>query len=195
MEFCPNFATMSAIPSSGQKPGRVSRSVDFQDSPETDNVSGKESSLEEKLEVQQTSRVPFLRKLSRLAFSVVLIAIVGYVSYIYTPENERDAMEIVMRAEAKAFRLVKDDAPAITTIPLTSATPQSPFQEVFAVYAPVLTPEGVIDSTINSTGSSETSLIDAAADLTSCTQVLMVHDFAFSFGLPFVGMSWRNPKL
>lgn len=183
---------MSTIrPSSLSNPNsvKVARSVRFEDSSETTsttNLSEMQGSSEEKmgeLGTRRTSRLPSIRNMIRFTFFVAFSTLVGYLLLLYSAEDGRDAMEIVMKPN-----LVKKDGPTITTIPLTSATPQSPFQEVFQVYQPVLTPQGVIDSTINSTGSSETSLIDATTVATSCSQVLMVHDFAFSFGLPFVGM-------
>lgn len=59
--------------------------------------------------------------------------------------------------------------------------------ECFQVYQPVLTPSGVTDETVLGDGAENTTTIAAAASETSCEVVLMQHDFAFSYGLPFVG--------
>lgn len=129
-----------------------------------------------------------IRKTARNACLLVLVLIFGYLVYLKSTLDQPPLIEAISEIGESTFDLVKDDEPTLTSIPIVSATPQSPFLEVFQVYQPVLTPEGVVDSTINSTGSAETGAIDVSTVATSCSQVLMVHDFAFSFGLPFVGM-------
>lgn len=130
-----------------------------------------------------------VRKMAWIAFCLVLTCVLGYVVYLQSTFEHADIVQVIIESEGQRFDLVKNDAPTLTTIPLVSAAPQIPFQEVFQVHQPVLTPEGVVDSTTNLKGSVETSLIDVTREATSCSQVLMEHDFAFSFGLPFVGMS------
>lgn len=161
---------------------------DYLDTDDHNDISEKQALLMEntsKLEVQPARSI---KSWSRNTFFLVLVLIFGYLVYLKSTFDESEVIEKVLDFEKPAFDLVKDGEPTLTSIPLTSATPQSPFLEVFQVYQPVLTPEGVIDNTINSTGSAETGIIDATTVATSCSQVLMVHDFAFSFGLPFVGM-------
>ena len=59
--------------------------------------------------------------------------------------------------------------------------------EVFQVYQPVLTPTGATDETVMSNGTEDTTTIAPTTPETSCQVVLMQHDFAYSYGLPFVG--------
>ena len=59
--------------------------------------------------------------------------------------------------------------------------------EVFQVYQPVLTPTGATDETVMSNGTEDTTTIAPMTPETSCQIVLMQHDFAYSYGLPFIG--------
>jgi hypothetical protein len=65
--------------------------------------------------------------------------------------------------------------------------PSSPVLEVFQVYQPVLAPSGPTDQTIESDGSSNTTVIGSTEAFASCTQLLMEYSFGFSYGHPFVG--------
>lgn len=72
---------------------------------------------------------------------------------------------------------------------ISSAFPSSTaVLNVFQVYQPVLSPFGVVDNTINSDGSSNTTTLDASGQASGCTKLLMDHSFGFSYGHPFVGM-------
>lgn len=79
--------------------------------------------------------------------------------------------------------LEKYDAP-----PIPSATPS--VLEVFQVYQPVLTPEGLTDETIPSDDAEHKASLASASSGVSCQVLLMDHVFAFSYGQPFVGMLW-----
>lgn len=70
--------------------------------------------------------------------------------------------------------------------PLPSAT--ASVLNVFQVYQPVLTPEGVTDETILGDGAENTTSLASASPGASCQVLLMEHVFAYSYGLPFVGM-------
>lgn len=69
--------------------------------------------------------------------------------------------------------------------PSPSAT--SSVLNVFQVYQPVLTPEGVTDETILGDGAENTTSLASASSGASCQVLLMEHVFAYSYGLPFVG--------
>lgn len=170
-------------------PRTVRAEEDYMDPPSQDDIFEKQGLLSmensSKSGLQSTYSI---RKMARNTFFLVLVLIFGYLLYLKSTLDQPPVIETISEIGKTTFDLVKDDEPTLTSIPLVSSTPQIPFQEVFQVYQPVLTPEGVVDSTINSTGSAETGAIDITKEATSCSQVLMVHDFAFSFGLPFVGM-------
>jgi hypothetical protein len=70
--------------------------------------------------------------------------------------------------------------------PMASMT--SSVLNVFQVYQPVLTPEGVTDETVQGDGAENTTSLASASSGPSCQVLLMEHVFAFSYGLPFVGM-------
>jgi hypothetical protein len=70
----------------------------------------------------------------------------------------------------------------------------SPVLEVFQVYQPVLAPSGPTDQTIDSNGSSNTTIIGYAETSVSCTKLLMKYSFGFSYGHPFVGMFFRGQR-
>lgn len=78
------------------------------------------------------------------------------------------------------FDLVKYQAPS----PTPSATG---VLECFQVYQPVLTSSGATDETVFTDGLENTTTIDPVTSKSSCQVVLMQHDFAFSYGIPFVG--------
>ena len=74
------------------------------------------------------------------------------------------------------------------TAAASSATPTpTGVLEVFQVYQPVLTPQGATDETVLSDGQENTTSI-APASSSSCEVLLMDHIFAYSYGIPFVGM-------
>ena len=81
--------------------------------------------------------------------------------------------------------LVKDAVPGISVAPTPSPTS---LLEVFQVYQPVLTPQGAVDETTLIDGQDGTSTIASASSSDSCEVLLMEHDFAFSYGMPFVGV-------
>lgn len=84
-------------------------------------------------------------------------------------------------ASVSAFDLVKYQ--------VSSAAPSATgVLECFQVYQPVLTPEGITDDTVLSDGEQETTTIAPSAAEESCGVRLMQHDFAFSYGMPFIGM-------
>ena len=60
--------------------------------------------------------------------------------------------------------------------------------DVFQVYQPVLGPQGPVDETVSGSGQETTTTIDSASSSDSCEVLLMKYDFAYSYGLPFVGM-------
>jgi hypothetical protein len=68
----------------------------------------------------------------------------------------------------------------------TNSTP-SGLLDVFQVYQPVLTPKGVTDETVSANGQENTTAIASPSSSSSCEVLLMEHDFAYSYGLPFVG--------
>ncbi|RFU27789.1 hypothetical protein B7463_g8538, partial [Scytalidium lignicola] len=78
------------------------------------------------------------------------------------------------------------DASGTVTTTLTSPTPTGVL-EVFQVYQPVLTPQGITDETIESNGLENTTTIAPIESATSCELLLMDHSFGFSYGIPFVG--------
>lgn len=70
----------------------------------------------------------------------------------------------------------------------SSATPTpTGVLDVFQVYQPVLTPKGAVDETILSDGQENTTTIASVSSSSSCEVLLMKHDFAYSYGIPFVG--------
>lgn len=72
----------------------------------------------------------------------------------------------------------------------TGSTTSTVVLEVFQVYQPVLTPSGATDETTASDGSGNTTTISSAAAASSCEVLLMDHHFAYSYGEPYVGMSY-----
>jgi hypothetical protein len=68
-----------------------------------------------------------------------------------------------------------------------ASTPTGVLQ-VFQVYQPVLAPQGAVDETVLSDGQESTTTIASASSSSSCEVVLMDHEFAYSYGIPFVGM-------
>lgn len=77
---------------------------------------------------------------------------------------------------------------AVAGTSISSAIPSSTaVLNVFQVYQPVLGPVGVVDNTIESDGSSNTTVIDASEHSSSCAKLLMEYSFGFSYGRPFVG--------
>jgi hypothetical protein len=73
-------------------------------------------------------------------------------------------------------------------VAVPSATPSSAaVLEVFQVYQPVLTPSGVTDEATSDSGSENTTIIASSQAASSCQVTLMVHTFAYSYGLPYVG--------
>ncbi|KAH8821179.1 peptide N-acetyl-beta-D-glucosaminyl asparaginase amidase A-domain-containing protein [Xylogone sp. PMI_703] len=96
--------------------------------------------------------------------------------------------EIIVRP-AQAIELAKYDAPdasATVTTTLASPTPTGVL-EVFQVYQPVLTPEGITDETTSDNGLENTTVIAPTESVSSCQLLLMEHSFGFSYGMPFVG--------
>jgi hypothetical protein len=86
--------------------------------------------------------------------------------------------------EARSEYLVKRDAPTSVTPSVTaSATPLVDFQ----VYQPVLTPTGPADQKFSADGSSQTQSLSVQPETASCSVTLMVHEFAYSYGTPYVG--------
>jgi hypothetical protein len=84
------------------------------------------------------------------------------------------------------FELVKYTA-AVSSVSFTTPTPTGVL-EVFQVYQPVLTPQGATDETVLNDGVENTTTIAAATSSSSCEVLLMDHVFAYSYGIPFVGM-------
>jgi hypothetical protein len=91
---------------------------------------------------------------------------------------------------------VEEERPTVTFVELvkediSSATPApspSGVRDVFAVYQPVLTPGGVADDTIEGANSEQTTVLDGASSSSGVYEVvLMEHQFANSYGEPFVG--------
>jgi hypothetical protein len=77
--------------------------------------------------------------------------------------------------------------------PLTSSTLLSPSAgvlEVFQVYQPVLMNAGEVDHANYRDGSSQKAILEASGPVSNCTKLLMEYSFGFSYGRPFVGMSW-----
>jgi hypothetical protein len=85
-----------------------------------------------------------------------------------------------VKSDVATFDLVKYQAPSPTPSP-------TGVLECFQVYQPVLTPGGVTGETVLGDGSENTTTIAPVASDTSCQVVSMQHDFAFSYGIPFVG--------
>ena len=92
------------------------------------------------------------------------------------PEWKEDREPVV---HSSSFDLVKYAA---------SAPSASPILECFQVYQPVLTPSGATDDTLSSDGLENTTTIASASSGSSCELLLMEHSFAFSYGMPFVGL-------
>jgi hypothetical protein len=88
---------------------------------------------------------------------------------------------------------ITSDSPSFDLIKY-QASPPTPSAtgvlECFQVYQPVLTPSGATDETVLIDGSQDTTAIAPVALESSCDVVLMEHDFAFSYGIPFVGELW-----
>lgn len=70
----------------------------------------------------------------------------------------------------------------------TATSSSAPVLEVFQVYQPILTPEGLTDQTITSDRIFNTTVVAGDTAVSSCTQLLMYHSFGYSYGQPFVGM-------
>ncbi|RDL38107.1 Uncharacterized protein BP5553_05540 [Venustampulla echinocandica] len=87
-----------------------------------------------------------------------------------------------------SYSLVKDDVPAPSP-----PKPSDGVLECFQVHQPVLFPSGAVDQTLLSTGAENTAIIAATDIATSCQVLLMEHQFAYSYGLPFVG-NYNPPK-
>ena len=86
--------------------------------------------------------------------------------------------------EARSEGHVKRDSQAsVVSSATAAATPLVDFQ----VYQPVLTPTGLADQKFSADGSSQTQSLSVQPETSSCIVTLMVHDFGYSYGAPFVG--------
>lgn len=86
-------------------------------------------------------------------------------------------------ASIASYSLVKDDVSAST-----AAEASRGVLECLQVHQPVLLPSKPNGQTISSSGTGDTSLAVASEAASSCQVLLMEHQFAFSYGLPFIGM-------
>lgn len=88
-------------------------------------------------------------------------------------------------------------SPAATLVEKDSIPPKVPsgLQEVFQVYQPVLTPDGLTDETTSGDGAGDTTTIAPSAVTGSCQTLLMEHSFVNSYGAPFVGKCSLAPRI
>lgn len=116
-------------------------------------------------------------------FLFVALIIVFIVLFRDCPQDEPEFKPVTRTTTAA--RLWKNAAtPSSTPTPLPSGV-----LECFQVHQPVLTPSGLTDDRVSSDGSSGTTSVIAPTDpKPSCSLLLMQHSFAYSYGIPFVGM-------
>lgn len=107
-----------------------------------------------------------------LAFSVLFIAKSLLLGHEKTPTRASTTIE--------ALKVTKPRQAETTIGPF-------PLAEYFQVYQPVLTPSGAVDDTLTSDGNVETTTLVESSMSESCSELLMEHVFAFSYGHPFVG--------
>lgn len=107
-----------------------------------------------------------------LAFSVLFIAKPLFLGHDKTPTRAPTTIE--------ALKVTKPRQAETTIGPF-------PLAEYFQVYQPVLAPSGAVDNTLTSDGNVETTTLVESSTSESCSELLMEHVFAFSYGHPFIG--------
>lgn len=124
-------------------------------------------------------------KLVSLAFVGCCVGLVWLFSDCLPSKNWKLEEAHSKNSDSTSFGLVKYQVPS----PTPSATG---LLECFQVYQPVLTPNGATAETTLSGGSEDTTTLAPTDKASSCEVVLMQHDFAFSYGIPFVGEFYLN---
>jgi hypothetical protein len=126
-----------------------------------------------------------LRRKSRDRWKVISLVFIGCCLGLGWLLNDCLPTHSVQELEQAhpTFELVKYAAASTSAIPTPTGV-----LEVFQVYQPVLTPQGATDETVLSDGAENTTTIAAAASSGNCEVLLMDHVFAYSYGIPFVGM-------
>lgn len=159
------------------------------------------NAMDEKLALTNTE-VPFLRRkwmpfttrytIRPLLLIVCCALLVLFDSGSILPTSKKE-VEVCSTwkfgiARAKAGLVVKEDeAVSTTSTTSTAAATSTGVLEVFQVYPPVLTPDGVTDETILSDRSGNTTVFDSTAAATTCQVLLMDFSFGNTYGNPFVG--------
>jgi hypothetical protein len=134
--------------------------------------------------IQQSAQSSTASWRSKWSFKLCFVLFLGLLSLVAL--NLRGcstlSQDVEVYHDEEATPAIKYERADTTTSAASTAT-----LEVFAVYPPVLGPDGVLDSTGTEQGTSNTTTISPTEAENSCTVILMDYSFGYSYGEPFIG--------